>query len=216
MQVDGDYWQDGYALVRGLISSEVANAFLQTLKADMAEQALPLQDFSQSAPILDRPAIELYGHHYKPMIQFLWGLTPIVSSLAGRELLPTYNYFRIYPKDAICRVHSDRPSCEHSLSLTLGYSDDIAWPLEIDRGLIEAVEPIADSFEGADVASLPMAAGDAVFYRGVEHRHGRTAPNPNRWSAHMFLHWVDRGSAQRRYAFDGHGPSRDKIDFQLP
>jgi hypothetical protein len=216
MRVDGDYWQDGFALLHELIPKEVANAFLQTLKSDMEQQSLPLQSFSQSAPILDRPAVELYGHHYKPMIQFLWGLTPIVSNLAGRELLPTYNYFRIYPKGAICRVHSDRAACEHSLSLTLGYSDDIPWPLEIDRALIDTVEPIADSFAHADVASLPMTAGGAVFYRGVEHRHGRTTPNPNRWSAHMFLHWVDAGSAQRRHAFDGHGPSRDKIDFQLP
>jgi len=215
MRVEGDYWQDGYALVHGLISPEVANAFLQTLKTDMAGQALPLQSFSQSAPILDRPAIELYGHHYRPMIQFLWGLTPIVSSLAGRELLPTYNYFRIYPKDAICRVHSDRAACEHSLSLTLGYSDDLPWPLEIERGLVDEIVPITDKFENAHVASLPMAAGDAVFYRGVEHRHGRTTPNPNRWSAHMFLHWVDRGSAQRRHAFDGHGPAREPIDFNL-
>src|SRR5215475_5401222 len=158
MQVEGDYWQEGYALVRGIVPVEVANAFLQTLKADMEGRALPLQDASQSAPILDRPAIELYGHHYKPMIQFLWGMTPIVSNLAGRELLPTYNYFRIYPKDAICRVHSDRPACEHSLSLTLGYSDNLPWALEIDRGLTDQIEPIKDDFEGADFASLPMAA----------------------------------------------------------
>ena len=213
MQVEGDYWQDGYALVRGLIPPELANALLQTLKADMAEQVLPLQDFSQSAPILDRPAIELYGHHYKPMIQFLWGLTPIVSKLADRELLPTYNYFRIYPRDAICRVHSDRDACEHSLSLTLAYSDDIPWPLEIDRGLLDEARPIKDTFDDANVASLPMNPGDAVLYRGIEHRHGRTIPNPNRWSAHMFLHWVDRSSRQRRFAFDGHGPTSEKIEF---
>src|SRR5689334_1620702 len=164
MLVEGDYWQDGYALVRGLIPVELANAFLQSLKADMANQPLNLQDFSQSAPILDRPAVELYGHHYKPMIQFLWGLTPIVSSLTGRELLPTYNYFRIYPKGAICRVHSDRDACEHSLSLTLGSSDDIAWALEIDRGLIDEAGAIKDNFEHANVASLPMDAGDAVLY----------------------------------------------------
>src|SRR5262249_23560486 len=130
--------------------------------------------------------------------------------------LPTYNYFRVYPKDAICRVHSDRPACEHSLSLTLGYSDDIPWPLEIDRGLVDEIEPIKDDFEGADVASLPMAAGDAVLYRGGEHRHGRTTRNPNRWSAHMFLHWVDARTGRRRHAFDGHAPSREKIDFELP
>jgi hypothetical protein len=49
MLVEGDYWQDGYALVRGLIPVEIASAFLQSLKADMAARTLPLQDFAQSA-----------------------------------------------------------------------------------------------------------------------------------------------------------------------
>jgi hypothetical protein len=37
-----------------------------------------------------------------------------------------------------------------------------------------------------------MNVGDAVLYRGVNHRHGRLRPNPNAWSANLFLHWIDR------------------------
>jgi hypothetical protein len=28
-------------------------------------------------------------------------------------------------------------------------------------------------------------------------------PNPNGWSAHLFLHWVDREGPYREHAFDG-------------
>ena len=31
----------------------------------------------------------------------------------------------------------------------------------------------------------------------VTDKDGRTAPNPNRWSAHLFLHWVERDGAFR-------------------
>jgi hypothetical protein len=90
------------------------------------------------------------------------------------------------------------------LSLTLGYADGVPWPLEVAR------RPIAEPYERADtaftpdedMAGVPMAAGDAVLYQGVHHHHGRTTPNPNRWSAHLFLHWVDRDGPFAEEAFD--------------
>jgi len=60
---------------------------------------------------------------------------------------------------------------------------------------------------------VSMKPGDAVLYEGVHHRHGRTDPNPNRWSAHLFLHWVDRDGPYRDHAFDGRAPAG--VDFQF-
>ena len=40
------------------------------------------------------------------------------------------------------------------------------------------------------------------MYQGVHHRHGRLDPNPNAWSAHLFLHWVDPAGPYRDEAFD--------------
>jgi hypothetical protein len=51
-----------------------------------------------------------------------------------------------------------------------------------------------------------MEVGDAVIYRGVHRAHGRTTPNPNRWSAHLFLHWVARDGPYSDQAFDGQPP----------
>jgi len=36
----------------------------------------------------------------------------------------------------------------------------------------------------------------------VERRHGRVTPNPNRSSAHLFLHYVERGGRFEDHAFD--------------
>ena len=49
---------------------------------------------------------------------------------------------------------------------------------------------------------IEMKPGDAVLYRGVERRHGRVTPNPNRSSAHLFLHFVERGGKHEAHAFD--------------
>ena len=204
MKVIGNYSANGYALLEGLIPPEVARAFLVGMKEEMGPAPIPLSRVEQYPNLLRRAAFEVYGHHYKPMLHFLWGLTPTVSGIVGRELLPTYDYFRIYRENDVCRVHFDRHSCEHSLSLTLDYSDGVAWDLQL--GKTRHAEPSAkvdEDFGSEPYVSLAMDVGDAVLYQGVHHRHGRTTPNPNAWSAHLFLHWVDRDGPYREQAFDG-------------
>jgi hypothetical protein len=214
MKVLGDYHVDGYAHLQGLIPPEVAQAFLQGLKQDLGPAAIPLSGVTNHPNLLTRAAFEIYGHHYKPMLYFLWGLTPIVSNIVGRELLPTYDYFRIYREGDVCRVHSDRHSCEHSLSLTLDYSDGEIWDLQVEKRRSEPSAAVEEGFGPGEYASIPMQVGDAVLYQGVHHRHGRVAPNPNGWSAHLFLHWVDREGPYHDQAFDGQiAPAKVNFSF---
>jgi len=215
LQAVGDYYGKGYAHLRGLFAPEVADAFLRRLKADMEQARMPMQQFNKMSPILARSAVEIYGYQYKPMLTFLWGLTPTMCELTGRDLLPTYNYFRIYREGDVCKVHSDRPSCEHSLSLTLGYSDGKPWAFEIGDAPIDTALPIKDDFENDAHSTIAMQPGDAVLYQGVRYRHGRVTPNPNVWSAHMFLHWVDREGPYKAHAFDQRdaAPANTKLDF---
>ncbi len=213
MEVVGNYQRDGYAHVRHLIDPEVGQAFLRALREDLGG-SFDISSRTDHPNLLVRPAFELYGHHYKPMLFFLWGLTPTVSQLVGRQLLPTYNYLRIYREGDVCRVHSDRFSCEHSLSLTLDYSDGESWDLQVEIPPSVPSARVSHDFEGNPFASIPMQVGDAVLYQGVNHRHGRTAPNRNQWSAHLFLHWVDAEGPYRDHAFDGHGRAA-KVNFSF-
>lgn len=204
MEIEGDYQANGYALVRGMIPPEVARAFMTMFKNDLPPGPLPSPNYS--APILRRPTVDVYGNRYPPMRTFLWALTPAMEQVVGKKLLPTYDYFRIYREGDICKVHRDRPACEHSLSLTLDYSDGAPWALEVGKEGLEGPDDIfTDDFAGEQNAALAMQIGDGVAYRGVEHRHGRTQPNPNGWSAHLFMHWVDRDGPFAQEAFDGAG-----------
>ena len=214
MRVLGSYGEDGYAHLQQLIAPEIAQAFLQGLKEDLGPGAIPLSRAEAKVNLLRRPAFEIYGHHYKPMLFLLWGLTPIVSEIVGKDLLPTYDYFRIYREGDICRVHSDRLSCEHSLSLTLDYSDGEAWELQMEKTRSDPSARVDEDFGPSQFASIAMEVGDAVLYQGVHHRHGRTRPNPNAWSAHLFLHWVDRDGPYRDEAFDRQlRPSKVNFSF---
>ena len=197
MKVSGNYLEDGYAHIEGLLPAEVAAAFMAALKQDVGPRPIPLSRVTEHVNLLNRPAFEIYGFHYKPMLFLLWGLTPIVSEIVGGTLLPTYDYFRLYRRGDICKVHSDRHSCEHSLSLTLDYSDGKTWDLQVGKARHDPTARVDDDFGAESFGSVSLKIGDAVLYQGVHHRHGRTTPNPNAWSAHLFLHWVDRDGPYR-------------------
>ena len=212
MEVAGNYEELGYLHVSGLIPAEVARAFMIAIKDGLGPAPLELSTVGAHGAQLKRPAFEIYGHDYRPMNFFLWALTPTISRLAGRDLLPTYNYFRIYREGDVCLVHSDRPSCEHSVSLTLDYSDDEVWDLQVASERTPRAQPLAEDFGSDRHVSIGMKVGDGVLYQGVHHRHGRITPNPNRWSAHLFLHFVERGGPYEDHAFDKR-VSMKPVDF---
>ena len=215
MQITGDYQRDGYALVEGLLAPEVCNAFLHQFQSAVSKSGMQLAQFNRTSNLLKREAVEMYGYHFPPMLTLLWGLTPVAEQLSGKTLLPSYSYFRIYREGDVCLVHSDRQSCEHSMSLTLDYSDGVPWPLEMERHDTEPSSRTEETFGESEPAALAMQPGDGVLYRGVARRHGRTMPNPNGWSAHLFLHWVDRGGPYADYAFDKNADTAKPVNFSF-
>lgn len=202
MRIEGDYRANGFATVRGLIPPEVAANLYKQIQIDLANAGKSFETFAQVQPLSRHQTVDISGHFYRPLTTFLWGLTPIISELTGADLLPSYDYFRIYQQDDICRVHADRPSCEHSLSLTLAYADDLPWPLQVGSRKATELQPCVEDWGDEPYSSVEMQPGDAVLYRGIDLRHGRMDPNPNRWSAHLFLFWVERGGAFAQHAFD--------------
>lgn len=197
------YWQQGYTPLTALFPPELLVIFYQRMQAELQAAGRPIQSFIAQGPLLNRPAIEVYAYQYTPMLTFLWGLTPTVAQAVGRELLPTYAYFRAYQRGDVCRVHSDRPACEHSLSLTVAYADGRPWALSVATERTEVPRPVVeDGFGDQPFESVEMRPGDGVLYQGTHHRHGRLEPNPNEWSAHLFLHWVEKGGRYGEHAFD--------------
>lgn len=198
------YRDKGYLALPGFVPRDVTHAFLATLKSDLIRGGVSFSQLRRSSPLLKADAVEVYGMQYTPMASFLWGMTPAISALVGRDLRPTYSYFRVYRAGDICRVHSDRHACEHSLSLLLAASDDKAWPLEVGSRAIEQPRERADADFGDEAYdAVAMSPGDGVLYQGVHRLHGRITPNPNRWSAHLFLHWVDPAGPYADQAFEG-------------
>lgn len=195
------YRTHGYEHLQGLFPPIVLQAFHGTLKKRLNLSGS--SPFLAQTPLLTKPALQVYSMQYPPMAAFHWALTSVAMELAGCQLVPTYAYFRVYQEGDVCLVHSDREACEHSLSLMVELADGIPWGLCVGHKHVDQPTPSSDPDFGAEeFTAIPMSAGDAVMYRGVNHRHGRIDPNPNRWSAHLFMHWVDPDGPHAAHAFD--------------
>lgn len=207
MRNDTDYYHDGYVSLPGLLPPEVAAAYLSVMQNAMGQSKEQQHRFLEKKRAVSEQSLELLSDNFSFSLTFLWSLTPVMEEVTRKQLLPSYAYARVYPKGARLDVHSDRQSNEHSLNLTLGYADDIPWAFEIEKRELrdtEILDPeMYKDFDGNEYVDIAMKPGDAVAYRGVNFRHARLTPNPNEWSAHLFLGWVDRNGPFKSNAFDG-------------
>ena len=196
------YLASGYAPLLAFLSEHLSQAVYGRAVQELNLQR-PRREFLAQGNLLTKPAIEVYSHICPPLAGFLWGLTPSMEAYVGTRLVPTYGYFRIYQHGDVCKVHSDRYACEHSLSLMLAASDGLPWGLSVGKERRSEPTATVDSDFGHEpFGTVSMMPGDAVLYQGVHHRHGRLEPNPNSWSAHAFLHWVNPEGPYAEQAFD--------------
>lgn len=187
-------------LIPELVSPRVADTFLRMLWQDIINQRVTTQTHDQE--LVRKNALEIHGRNYSPLLALHWGLTSLIADKVSEDLLPSFSFFRLYFGGDICRVHSDRSACELSASLTLAYSDGIPWELSVAERPAADRTLSGDDFGGEPYRSFEMQPGDAVLYSGSIYRHGRPTPNPNRWSAHIFLQWVSRGGPHETEAFE--------------
>lgn len=187
------YRTQGYFVLPGFLANDIAKAIADQVMQDALTGGATL-GIRTTSPILRRNTFQVNSSQYVPLRTLLWGLTPTIARLVGQDIAPTNCFFRVYGKDDICHVHADTPSCEHSVSLMLSSEGDAPWSLEMAKEPTPLASlPAREDFDGAGYVSTPMKPGDAILYQGITRRHGRMTPNPNNWSAHLFLHWVSRG-----------------------
>lgn len=171
---------DKYAHLKNVLSKENCNKLTLQLKELVANQQTtkdpqcPLSEAVHGAPVFD---------------SLLEQLLPNVEIASGKKLYPTYAYARLYAPGEELKIHTDRPSCEISATLTLGFEGDV-WPIYMgDEG-------------GANASKILLGVGDAVLYRGCDKHHWREKYVEGRWQAQVFLHYVDANGPHAAWKYD--------------
>lgn len=106
-------------------------------------------------------------------------LWPVIESVVGEDLIPTYSYARLYSNGDDLKRHTDRPACEVSVTLQLGRSHHYAWPIHMGDQRFD------------------LGEGDGVIYSGcdVEHWRNNCDGPEGYYSGQVFLHFVKKNGA---------------------
>ena len=130
--------------------------------------------FSDTCQMYGDPPIENILHYIKPKVQEAY----------GKELVPTYSFWRRYFKGQDCPPHKDRPSCEVSITLNLGGDGGNDWAIYVDDKKFE------------------LEVGQAVLYKGCDQEHWRHELDYN-YHTQLFLHFIEKnGKFYPEYAYD--------------
>jgi predicted 2-oxoglutarate/Fe(II)-dependent dioxygenase YbiX len=120
--------------------------------------------------------------------KLLKDLLPVFEKATGKRLLPTYSYARRYVEGEVLHCHIDRPACEISATITLGYGNK-SWPI------------FMGNHDKTVSSEVQMGIGDAVVYKGEQIHHWRE-PFDGDWQVQVFLHYVDADGMNAEWAYD--------------
>jgi len=117
-------------------------------------------------------------------------LKPRIEQVVNKKLFPCYSYARIYFPGATMKIHTDRPSCEFSATLTLDVDGEV-WPIYFLDLKKKRKELILD-------------VGTMVVYKGDELEHWRSTMNGKitKTQTQVFLHYVDANGPNKDHIYD--------------
>lgn len=181
-----EYFKENkYAIIKNLVSKDLVDS---TTRYALLKEAYSFN--ADENQVVGAHAV--YGDflmeslllEYKQMVEWATDLT----------LLPTYSFYRVYRRGNELVPHTDRPSCEISLTVSYGFDykeKDYKWPIYMD-GTPCFLEP-----------------GDAAVYRGCDVEHWREPFDVPQNSYHVqcFYHYVDANGPYADYAYDKKTPS---------
>ena len=167
-----------------------------TILSKYMENKLARGQFSVRKDTDDHGEASVYSMYADPMGEMLLeNKLEHLQEITGKSLSPTYSFARVYVDEDSLEKHTDRPSCEYSVTVNINYAGE-KWPIWLL------------SFEGKPVEVI-LSPGDAVVYKGCEVPHWR---NPMvqcgcKANAQIMLHYVDVNGPFSSHKLDG----RDKI-----
>lgn len=170
--------KNGYVVLSGALSKDECKKLtdhmfdLQKQGKTTKDEQCPLSDAVYGDPIFD----DLLQKFAKP-----------IGKQVGKELLPTYTYARIYRPGEVLKKHKDRPACEISATMTLGFDAEPIWPILFDEEKRRAVE---------------LDVGELAVYKGCDIAHWRNEFK-GQWHVQLFMHYVDANGPYKDHYKDG-------------
>jgi len=177
-----EFKDNGYVHLKNVLDEQSCKNLTQYLK-DLVNKQQTIND--PQCPLSEAV------HGAEQFDLLLEALVPYFEEKSGLKLYPTYSYARLYNKQGEeLKNHRDRPACEISATLTLGFEGDV-WSIYM-----------GDNEDKSNSTKIDMAIGDAVIYKGCDKYHWREPYFEGQWQAQVFLHYVDANGHYAEWKYD--------------
>ena len=201
------FQENGWVKIDKYIDDNMANLLyhhvqLETKRLSYFEENDIEADQDIHGTFTDHQAPGDFSKYGDPIFDTLLNLSlEQMQTLTGKDLVPTYTYHRLYTQGTELKRHKDRPSCEISTTLCLGYDNsnvdakkypDWDWPMFVGP---------KDGEVGTEGMPIHMKPGDMLIYRGDIVEHWRE-PFWGLNHAQVFLHYNEK-DGQYHIPFDG-------------
>ena len=165
-----------FVVIKEFINKEVSTLLYYYCKTKAASidfkkaSAISSYDSNWDGRFNDTQAPGAYSYYGDPIMDsvMMLSLNAMIDTI-GLELIPNYSYWRLYQKDNVLDKHRDRPSCEISATICLGYDvsnvDKTKYP--------NYVWPMFVETENSQELPIALMPGDLIIYRGCEVNHWR-------------------------------------------
>lgn len=177
------FQQKGYQVVREFLDKEFV---------EFIQQYFFVRIKAGHAMLGDIQAPNSYAFYADPLIEtILENSSEKLGEVIGTELLPTYSFTRLYGKSDSLKKHKDRPSCEISVTISLGLPEGTE------------INPLFFSYDGNEKNSekVFLNPGDICIYKGCDIWHWREKFS-HEWYLQSFLHYVDANGSNTEWIYD--------------
>lgn len=186
--------ENSYLVIRNFIDSNTAALmYAYTIEQAIRSDFKYINDHEKydsdwDGTWTDQQAFGSFSKYGDPLFDLLLNqMCSNISDISEKELEPTYSYFRLYKNGDVLERHRDRPSCEISTTLCLGYNVD-----NVDKNEYPNYNwPIwVQSKDGLEIP-ISLNPGDLILYKGCEIDHWREKYLGLN-HAQVFLHYNDK------------------------
>ncbi len=175
LEAAAHFQKEKYTVLRGILPPVQLAAFRNYFGELRAAGFMIFNDLQVSLRhAIHNDALSIYFHEQ---------LAPLVSLAVGESVKPSYVYSATYVEDAVLEPHTDRPQCEFTMSMQIGYEP------ELETGEVSPWALCLDDLHGNKIETF-LANGDAMIYKGCELVHYRDALSKNHQSTSIFFHFV--------------------------
>lgn len=169
-----------YKVIRQYIPREEADNFYNKFLEDSVDNNYENCSFGYIDNCIDKIDYPLATSIAAEKVLYL-------NELLGQKIIPSYTFTRIYNEGSELLKHTDRESCEVSLTIHMGGDEDWLFSIEdIDGNAVE----------------IQLEVGDAILYDAPKANHWRNGAYTGKKYIQSFHHYVFLGGQYENHQHD--------------